>query len=250
VNETFAKAYFGGENPVGRSFEKVETQGRRLRFEIVGLTRDARYRNLREPIIPTIYVPLQGAAGESEFHTYTRGTFLVRTASANPLALAQTLRESVTQTRSELRVSNIRTQEEINASHTVRERLLAMLAVFFAAAALLLAGVGLYGVLRYTVLQQRREIGIRMAIGAQQWNVARGVAAGVFAAVAAGGIAGVLLSVGSARYVESLLYEVDANDPAMLAIPAATILAAVLLAAAPAIARAVRIDPAKTLRTE
>ena len=250
VNETFAKQYFGGENPVGRSFEKVEQQGRRLRFEIVGLTRDARYRNFREPIIPTIYVPLQGAGGESEFQTYTRGTFIVRTASVNPLALAQTLREAVSQTRSELRVSNIRTQEEINASHTVRERLLALLAIFFASAALMLAGVGLYGVLRYTVLQQRREIGIRMAIGAQKWNVVRGVAAGVFAAVALGGVAGLALSMGAAKYVESLLYEVNANDPMMLAIPALAILAAVLLAAAPAIVRAVRIDPATTLRSE
>jgi ABC-type antimicrobial peptide transport system permease subunit len=174
----------------------------------------------------------------------------VRTTVLNPLALAQTLRETVTRTRTELRVSNVRTQEDINASHTVRERLLATLAVFFASAALLLAGVGLYGVLRYTVLQQRREIGIRMAIGAQKWNVARGVAAGVFAAVALGVIAGLLLSLGAAKYVASLLYEVNANDTLMLAIPALTIFAAVLLAAAPAIARAVRTDPARTLRAE
>lgn len=250
VSETFARQYFGGENPIGRSFEKVELQGRRLRFEIVGLTRDARYRNLREPIIPTVYVPLQAAASESEFQTYSRGTFLVRTAGANPSALAQALRQTVSEARSELRVSNVRTQAEINASHTVRERLLAMLGVFFASVAVLLAGVGLYGVLRYTVLQQRREIGIRLAIGARRWNVARDITAGVLTAVAGGAIAGLLLSVGSARYIETLLYEVQADEPAMLAFPALIILAAVSLAATPAILRAVRINPAKTLRAE
>lgn len=249
VSETFAKQYFAGENPVGSSFEKVEQQGRRLRFQIVGVTRDARYRNLREPIIPTVYVPLQGAEGESEFQAYSRGTFTVKT-TTNSVALAQTLRDAVTETRSELRVSNVRTQEEINASHTERERLLAVLAIFFATVALLLAGVGLYGVLRYTVLQQHREIGIRLAIGARGWNVARGVAAGVFGAVILGGTIGGLLAMGSAKYIESLLYEVDASDPSMLVIPTATIFAAVLLAATPAIVRAVRIDPARTLRAE
>lgn len=250
VSETFARQYFGGENPIGRSFDKVELQGRRLRFEIVGVTRDARYRNLREPIIPTVYVPLQAAAGESEFQTYARGTFLIRTAGANPSALAQALRQTVSEARSELRVSNVRTQAEINATHTVRERLLAMLGIFFASVAVLLAGVGLYGVLRYTVLQQRREIGIRLAIGARRWNVARDITAGVLTAVAGGAIAGLLLSVGSARYIETLLYEVQADEPAMLALPALIILAAVSLAATPAILRAVRIDPAKTLRAE
>ena len=250
VNETFAKQYFDGNNPIGRTFEKVEQQGRRLRFQIIGLTPDARYRNLREPILPTVYVPLQAAPGESEFQTYSRAAFLVRTASANPSALAQTLRQAVSEARSELRVSNVRTQAEINASHTARERLLAVLAVFFASVAVLLAGVGLYGVLRYTVLQQRREIGIRLAIGARGWNVARDITAGVLLAVAGGGIAGLLLSIGSARYIETLLYEVQANEPAMLALPALIIIAAASLAAMPAILRAVQIDPAKTLRAE
>jgi predicted lysophospholipase L1 biosynthesis ABC-type transport system permease subunit len=250
VNEAFAKQYFEGENPVGRSFEKVEQQGRRLRFGIVGLTRDARYRNLREPILPTVYVPLQAAKGETEFQTYSRATFIVRTATGNPLAMASVLRDAVAETRSELRVSNVQSQADINASHMVRERLLAVLALFFASVALLLAGIGLYGVLRYTVLQQRREIAIRLAIGARGWQVAHGAASGVLTAVAAGAVIGLLVGIGSARYIESLLYGVRANDPSLWAIPTLTIFAAAMLAAAPAILRVVRIDPATTLRAE
>ncbi len=139
---------------------------------------------------------------------------------------------------------------EINQSQTVRERLLAMLAAFFAAVALLLAGIGLYGVLNYSVLQRRREIGIRMAIGAQAHDVAWRVTTDVFAMVIAGALLGVALGMASARYIEALLYQVRPTDSSMLVLPSLTILAAALLAALPPVIRAVRIDPALILRAE
>ena len=115
----------------------------------------------------------------------------MRTVRREPArAGVQTLRREVPQARPEFRVSNIRTQEELIRAHTVRERLLAMLALFFAVVALLLAGIGLYGVLDYSVLQRRREIGIRMAIGAQAGDIARRVTADVFCMVLAGAVAG------------------------------------------------------------
>ena len=242
VNEAFAKEYFDGQDPVGKSFARGKEH-----LDIVGFVRDARYRNMREPITATAYVPLRVAAsGEA----LSRATFLVRTAASNPLALASMLRREVPRARSEFRVSNIRTQEEIDRSQTVRERLLAMLALFFAVVALLLAGIGLYGVLDYSVFQRRREIGIRMAIGAQAGAVARLVTVDVFSMVLLGAFAGVALGLASARYLETLLYEVKATDVGMLALPALMILAAALLAALPAVIRAVRIDPATTLRAE
>ena len=125
-----------------------------------------------------------------------------------------------------------------------------MLAMFFAAVALLLAGVGLYGVLDYSVLQRKREIAIRMAIGAQAGDIARRVTLDVFAMVVAGALAGLALGMASVRYIESLLYGVNATDQTMLALPSITILAVALLAALPAVIRAVRVDPVTILRAE
>ena len=142
------------------------------------------------------------------------------------------------------------TQAEINQVHTVRERLLAMLALFFAGVALLLAGVGLYGVLDYSVLQRRREIGIRMAIGAQAGGIARLVTVEVFSMVLAGALAGLALGMVSARYIASLFYQVKPTDLDVLALPSLAILAAALLAALPAVIHAVRIDPVTALRAE
>ena len=133
-------------------------------------------------------------------------------------------------------------------AQTLRERLLAMLALFFAAVALLLAGIGLYGVLDYGVLQRRREIGIRMAIGAQASGIARLVTLDALSMVLIGAFAGVAFGMASVRYIESLLYQVKATDPAMLALPAFIILAVTLLAALPAAIHAVRTDPVMTLR--
>jgi predicted permease len=242
VNVAFAKQYFKGENPVGKSFEKMYP--RRVRYQIVGLSGDAIYRDLREPILPVAYVPFHRAEPIGE------GTFIVRTSGANPLALASILRREVPRARSEFRVSNIRTQTEINRSQTVRERLLAMLALFFAVVALLLAGVGLYGVLDYSVLQRRREIGIRMAIGAQPAGIARLVTVDVLTMVLAGALAGLALGMASVRYIESLLYQVKATDLGLLALPSLAILAAALLATLPAVIHAVRIDPVTVLRSE
>ena len=94
-----------------------------------------------------------------------------------------------------------------------------MLALFFAVVALLLAGIGLYGVLDYGVLQRRREIGIRMAIGAQAGDIARRVTAEIFSMVLAGALAGLVLGMASVRYIEALLFQVKPTDAAMLALP-------------------------------
>jgi putative ABC transport system permease protein len=247
VNKAFARAYFGGEDPVGRSFERTADH---THFQIVGLVGDARYRDIREPITPTAYVPFPSVQAGGGLQPISKGTYIVRTAGANPLALAGTLRQEISRARPEFRVSRVRTQQEINDVHTVRERLLAMLATFFSAVALLLAGIGLYGVLHYSVLQRRREIGIRIAVGAQDSNIARLVTGEVFAMVMAGAVAGLALGMVSVRYIESLFYQVKATDVGMLAFPSLAILGAALLAAAVPVIGAVRIDPVTMLRVE
>jgi putative ABC transport system permease protein len=205
---------------------------------------------MREPITPTVYVPFLPVGATGALAHVGHATFIVRTSSANPLALASTLRQEVPRARAGFRVSNIRTQKELDQSHTVRERLLATLALFFAVVALLLASVGLYGVLDYSVLQRRREIGIRMAIGAEAGGIARLVTMDVFGMVVAGAVAGLALGLASVRYLESLFYQVKPTDLSMLALPSLAILAAALLAALPAVIRAVRIDPVTMLRSE
>ena len=250
VNETFAKTYFDGVDPVGKTFDLSMDEGVRWRYQIVGLVGDVRYKDLREPILPQLYVPFHSIDANGAAGKRGDGVLLVRTSGLNPRALAAVLRQVVPRARPEFRVSRIRTQLEINQSHTVRERLLATLALFFAIVAILLAGVGLYGVLHYSVLQRRREIGIRMAVGAQPGGVARLVTADVFSMVLVGAIAGVGLGMLSVRYVESLFYQVKATDLQMLALPSLAILVGALLAALRPVIQAVRIDPASMLRAE
>ena len=250
VNETFARKFLNDVNVVGRSVEKASDDGSRERMQIVGVMRDADYRGVREPMLPVVFVPFHHMGATGEMRTVSEETFIVRTASANPLALAATLRQEVSKVHSEFHVSNVRTQLELNQAQTVRERLLATLAFFFGAVALLLAGVGLYGVLNYSVQQREREIGIRMALGVQVDDVARRVMAGITVAVAIGAVAGLALGLASVRYIESLLYQVKATDAGVLAIPCLTILLAVVIAAVPAVLRAMRIDPVAMLRVE
>jgi predicted permease len=246
VNETFVKEFFNGKNPIGQSFAKSGE----LPCKVVGVVRDAPYRNVHEPILPAVFVPIRQIDEHGVVQPLSGATFIVRTSTANPMALASILRREVPRARPEFRVSNIRTQAELVRAQTLRERLLAMLGVFFAAVALLLAGIGLYGMLDYSVLQRRREIGIRMAIGAQAGDIARRVTVDAFSMVLVGAVAGLALGMASTRYIESLLYQVKPTEFGVLAVPSLTILGAALLAALPAVFRAVRIDPAAMLRMD
>ncbi len=248
VNETFVKTYFPGQNPIGRTFEMLR---RHASYRIVGVVRDAPYRKLREAALPVAYVPFRAVeASTGALVNWTWSTFIVRTSGANPMAMAAVLRGEVSKARGEFRVSDLRSQTDLVRAQTVRERLLALLAMFFAGVALVLAGIGLYGVLDYSVLQRRREIGIRLAIGAQAGDIARRVTREVFAMVLVGGVAGVGLGLGSVRHIESLLYQVRATELNLLALPVLTVIGTAMLTALPPVIRAVRIDPVSMLRAD
>lgn len=247
VNEAFARQFFAHENPLGKWFEGTSGWMRGQEFQIVGLVRDARYRYLRQTVLPVAYTPFRRTDAKG---TMQGGTLVVRTSTSNPLAFATILRNEIPRTRPEFRVSNMRTQQELIDSQTIRERLLAMLARFFGGVALLLAGVGLYGVLDYSVLQRRREIGIRMALGAQPRDLAVRVTAHVFSMVLLGALTGPALGLASVRYIEPLLYQVRSTEVPVLVIPSLAILGAAVLAALPAVIHAVEIDPATLLRAE
>ena len=252
VNETFAGTYFPGQEPIGRTFERGSNQYRVEggRYKIVGVTRDIPDHDLREPNRAVFYIPFSEVDLKSAPTMVGFATFIIHTDDLNPLALANSLRQIIADRHNGLRVSNVTTQLDLLRDQTIRERLIAMLAAFFAAVALLLAGIGLYAVLNCSVLQRRREIAIRMAIGSTRAGIVRVLTLDVFVTIALGAIAGVTLGFGAARYVESLFYQVKASDADMLALPACAILITALVATLPAVLRALLTDPTEILRAE
>ena len=248
VNREFAREYFGGRDPTGKWFEAEPGGGWGHRFQIVGVVGDTRYRSVRDPILPLALIPYSSA-----WHVETFMVRLSHPGIAGELAARTSiLRQEVSRARPGFRVTRIRTQEGMLQAQTVRERLLATLGLFFAAIALLLAAVGLARVvlLDYSVFRRRREIGIRLAIGAQAGEIVRRVALDVAAWVAVGSLAGLAAAVGLAHYVESLLYQVNATDLGAASIPMLVLYTVMILASLPPVIRAVHTDPARVLRPE
>jgi predicted permease len=247
VNETFAKTFFPGQDAIGHTFERGANQPVN---QIVGVTPDVPYHNLREPTRAVFYIPFNQINDKSVPKLVDFATFTIHTDAQNPLALAGSLRQFIARRHNGLRVSNITTQLDLVRDQTIRERLIAMLAAFFATIALLLAGIGLYAVLNYSVLQRRREIGIRLAIGSTRAAIVRLVTLDVFLMIVLGGCVGVALGFGASRYVGSLIYQVKASDADMIALPTCAILVAALVATLPAVLRALCTDPTEILRAE
>jgi putative ABC transport system permease protein len=249
VNEIFARNYFSGQSPVGRFFE-ISRERQKIRVEIIGKVRDARYNSMRDAIRPTVYVPFSEIKTDGTSKKINWATIIARTATADPMMLAPSSSKLIHQTHSEFRVPSVTTQAELVRAQMIRERMLALISVFFAAVALLLAGIGLYGVLDHSVLQRRREIGIRIALGARSEDVVWRVTTEVFGMLLLGAVTGLAMGMASERYIAGLLFEVHATDWRILTTPTATILLVSLAAAFPPVLRAIRIDPAKMLRAE
>lgn len=248
VNEAFARRYFDGQRAVGRVFDRVDADEETVHQEIVGVVADTRYGNIRQPAPPIVYVPLHeliSCCGGS-----TRlGTLEVRT-TEDRLALTDNLRQEIEAVHPSLRVTNVQLQSTLVDNNMLRERLLALLSGFFAVVGLLLAVAGLYGVLSYSVVQRTKEIGIRVALGAQQLAVVRSVLTDASITMligAAGGLAGGLYL---ARFVSAFLYEVQPFDTWSLALPVGLLVCAGALAAVLPARRAARVDPVVALRYE
>jgi putative ABC transport system permease protein len=243
VTEAFAREFFGGENPIGRSFNRSTHTSERYTLTIIGLVPDVRYRDVREKLRAVAFLPY-----DSDMRM---ASVLVKLApDAKQGEVAARIRSDVPRVRPGFRASTIGMQAELMDRQVIRERLLAVFSIFFAGVALLLSGVGLYGVLNYSVMQRRREIGIRMALGAKPVDVVRSVTVQTFAMLVLGSSVGLAAGIASERYLESLLFGVRATDLSIIAIPIFSLLTAgVLSALAPAI-QAVRVDPAQTLRAE
>jgi putative ABC transport system permease protein len=247
VNQTFARRFLNGANPIGHTV--VVGVGSRTPsppMEIVGMVGDAVYRSLREPVPPTMYVPL-AQFDDSRRPAPASISVSVRSASESPALLTRTVADAIARVNPDLALTFRPLADQVNASLT-QERLVAMLAGFFGGLALLLAGLGLYGVTSYAVSRRRTEIGIRMALGAAPAGVVRLVLTRVTLLVAAGIAAGCGLSLWAARFVSTLLYGLQPRDPITMVTAAAALAAVGALAGWLPAYRASRIDPAEVLR--
>jgi len=244
VNKTFVQKYFSSVNPLGVHFGAHEADPAKgdwanPGWEILGVVSDAKYQDLRSPIDPTMYVPSSG--GNTSFEVRTR---------TNPTAVAAAIRSVVSQMDSNLPLSDVHTQAELIDRLLFQERMMAKLSGLFGILALVLACIGLYGLLSYEVSRRTREIGIRMALGAQCGSVLRLVVGQGIVLAIIGAMVGIAVALGVTRYLKSMLFDIHTNDPATIA-GVAILLTLVAVAACYVPAhRAMRVDPMVALRYE
>jgi putative ABC transport system permease protein len=241
VNDTFARRYLAGEEPLGKQIS-VEMDQKNPFGEIIGVVADVKEGALDKEPSPTVYYV-------HAHLVYTGMAFVVRTAG-NPLALADAAGQVIRSIDPAQPISQVRTMESIVRETFSRQRFSAMLLVAFSVVALLLAAVGIYGVLAYSVTERTREIGVRMALGAEPGRITYLIAAGAAWIVAGGlaaGMAGALVLTG---LLKSLLFGVGPRDWATLSIACLVLVGAAAVAAYVPARRAARLAPVDALRME
>ncbi len=243
VNRAFAREYFGNADPIGRRFG-FGGANKSSDIAIVGVVGDATYGNLRAPPPPTVYVPYAQHLDQiASMH------FAVRTAG-NPKAWMGSVRKAVQNVDGRLPLSDVTTQIEQIRQTTFQERLFADLTGLFSLLALLLACVGLYGVMAYAVAQRTNEIGIRMALGAQRQHILTLILQRGARLTAIGVVAGVVGALAMTRLIASFLFGVTATDPLTFVAAAIMLALVALLACYIPARRATKVDPVVALRHE
>lgn len=244
VNESFAKRYFGGANAVGRTFQIVMGQGEaRPHFQIVGLVKDTKYTDLREEFMPIGYF---AAAQSSE---PSRSLDLVLRTDMPLSSITPSITRAMREVASGSTVSYDSVQTYVRDS-LVTERLMATLSGFFGVLAMIIATIGLYGVMSYMVSRRKVEIGIRMALGADPRSVVRMVLRESGVLLAAGVVAGVGLAALMSRWAASLLFGLEPYDPLSFGVAIVALGLVSLLAAWVPARRASRLSPTNALRTD
>ncbi len=240
INESMARKYFGNGDALGRRFSFSGNAGRK--FEIVGVVKDAKYSSLREPAPPTFYVYSLDDVRDWDM------TFVVR--SVQPAAIIERLRMAVRETDSALQMRSVITMDEVVNQSLRRERIVASLGGFFSLTALALACLGVYGTVSFMVAQRTREIGLRVALGAQPHDLLSLVVSSGLRLATIGSVIGLVGALVVARLVSRLLYGVGPMDPAtFLGTTLLLVVVAALASWLPA-RRAVRVDPMEALRSE
>jgi predicted permease len=243
INQTFARQFFPNTNSIGKHVRDTYP-GNSADMVIVGMVSDAKYNSLREKMRPRIYAPLFNPMWEMTAAVYEVRTF------ANPTSVSASLRQAVQATTSSLPPVEIRTMSGLVDDSLQTDRFLKQLSEGFGLLAMLLASIGLYGIMAYTVAHRTRDIGIRLALGAAPGNVLWQVLRETLLLVVIGIIIGVPLALGGTHLARSMIFGLGFADPI------AILVAAVLLAMVAALAgflpawRASRVDPMVALRYE
>ncbi|MFZ1218272.1 MAG: ABC transporter permease [Chthoniobacterales bacterium] len=245
INETLAARHFAGENPIGKRLSLSGGPGDMR--EIVGVVADIRNYGLDEEVKPEVYVPFFQTAADYLASQTSALTVVLRSA-IDPTALTQTLREQVQALDKDQPVSAIKTMEVYLDESIAQRRFNMLLLGVFAGLALLLAAVGIYGVIAYTVTQRTHEMGIRIALGARAGDILRLVFYGAMATTITGILIGLGAAFGLTRLLQSLLYQVTATDPVVFAtIPLLLLTVAAIATYLPA-RRAMKVNPITALR--
>ena len=245
ITESAARQFFSNEDPIGKTIELGwRRRGTKSRAggQVVGIVGDVKSAGLNEPNPPHIYMPLRQ-------WPVTSMTMILKTA-VPPMALAEAVRREVYALDGNLPVSNLRTLDAIVAASISQQRFYMLLLTIFAAVALLLAAVGIFGVLSYAVSQRTREIGIRMALGAQGHSVITLVVRQALTLVACGVGAGLAFGLVLSQTMAKMLFDVTPTDPATYAAVSAVLAVVALMASYLPARRATRVDPIVALRAE
>jgi predicted permease len=243
INETMARFYFGQTNPIGRKFI-IEDPGSKGPVEIVGVARDARDHKLKGSVDRRFYIPLSQSMG-----TIPVLVFVVRTVG-NPVAVAEAVRKQIKNLDANIPVNNVRSLNELTEKSISDQILIARLSSFFAGLALLLAAIGLYGILSYSVAGRTREIGVRMALGAQRGSVLKMILQEAGRLVLLGVLVGIPSALLASRLFSSMLFGLKGTDPVSMLLVVAVLLAITLLASYIPARRATKVDPMIALRYE
>jgi hypothetical protein len=244
VNEAFAKFYFGSSNPIGKHV-RDEFPDTRVTFEIVGVARDAKDHRLRGEIPRRFYVPFFHPLGEIPSAAY----FEIRSLS-DPESLLPAMRRRIQESEPALPILGSRTLTELVNRSITRERMIAQVSSFFGVLALLLSSMGLYGVLAYAIERRTHEIGIRMALGAQQRWILGSILRETVIMAAIGVLIGVPAALACGRLIESSLFGLAVLDPITLILSILVIAAVAGIAGYVPARRAARVDPLIALRCE
>jgi predicted permease len=245
MNEALARQIFGKANPIGRRFSFGKPKTAADEYSIVGVVQNAKYEELRQPAPPTVYIPYTQMAERGWPSAY----FEVRTAG-DPLVMVPTLRRIVSAMDRDLPLSDVRTESEKIDQALMQERLFARLSSFFGGLALLLACLGLYGVMSYSVARRTGEIGIRVALGAQRRDILGMVLRETLLLVVVGIAIGLPVALASTRWISSFLYGLKPDDAVTIATAGGFMIAVALFSGFWPARRAARVDPIVALRYE